>query len=441
MLSIFILFSQNIFAENETALNIPLFKECQVDKDSIQCSKEKWLEHLAEARELIKKEIPYKFKDSIVFKFSINSNGKIKVKNESAFFSGKAKELLKKHLLKLSGQVTETDKDKIFSFGLQFEIGEYYSSFPDIENVEDFPIYKECKQFNSKGKRACFRYLVSAIEEQIGISKEETEILLHFSKGKLVAMRFNRSSADLDVNEQIFEIYNSLADLHLKKSSRKKSDNFRIKFDYRGSFRDSTSRRNFRFNKLRKLASSGDPKWFTAELFHLAKNYYPLDPVKSKFILDNLKKYGFSHLTKVWDGGKYISVKHLEEKSNESLNFESQGIEIIETPPLAPSCVGLSGSEEILACFNRSIAVFISKNYEFPNDARRNGHQGKVFVNFVIEKDGEISNIEVVKGIVPSLDFEAIRVISLLWDLEEGAVVEGNNVRSLFTIPFNLKLK
>ena len=57
---------------------------------------------------------------------------------------------------------------------------------------------------------------------------------------------------------------------------------------------------------------------------------------------------------------------------------------------------------------------FISENIRYPKEAMENAVQGRVFVMFVINEDGSISNLEVVKGVSPSLDAEALRVVGLM---------------------------
>ena len=54
---------------------------------------------------------------------------------------------------------------------------------------------------------------------------------------------------------------------------------------------------------------------------------------------------------------------------------------------------------------------WISKNVVYPADAKEGGVQGRVIVSFVVECDGAISNVRVVKSVFPSLDKEAIRVV------------------------------
>ena len=124
-----------------------------------------------------------------------------------------------------------------------------------------------------------------------------------------------------------------------------------------------------------------------------------------------------------------------EEESDEILNFA-----IVESVPVFPGCEGAKNNDERTACFNSQIRKFIAKNYKFPEMARQMGLQGKVYVNFVIEKNGKISNIEVVRGVDPLLDDEAVRVVKKLPKLQP-AKQRGRPVRSRFTLPFNLKLQ
>lgn len=82
---------------------------------------------------------------------------------------------------------------------------------------------------------------------------------------------------------------------------------------------------------------------------------------------------------------------------------------------------------------------FISNNTKYPAIARDQGIQGRVFVTFVVEKDGSISNVEIIRGVHASLDKEAIRVMKSMpkWKPGEQA---GKAVRSQMRLPFNFKL-
>lgn len=83
---------------------------------------------------------------------------------------------------------------------------------------------------------------------------------------------------------------------------------------------------------------------------------------------------------------------------------------------------------------------FLNKNQKYPASARRMGVEGKVFVKFIVDKEGAISNIEIMKGINADLDKEAIRLIKLMPPWKPGKQ-NGRSVKSQFVLPINFKLE
>ncbi|HNW50870.1 MAG TPA: energy transducer TonB [Prolixibacteraceae bacterium] len=79
---------------------------------------------------------------------------------------------------------------------------------------------------------------------------------------------------------------------------------------------------------------------------------------------------------------------------------------------------------------------WISNNIRYPKDAVDRGIKGKVYVNFVVDRNGNISNVHVVKSIHPSLDKEAIRVITSLPKWNPG-LQGGKPVKVSYTLPIN----
>lgn len=76
---------------------------------------------------------------------------------------------------------------------------------------------------------------------------------------------------------------------------------------------------------------------------------------------------------------------------------------------------------------------------KYPESALRDGIQGRVMVDFVIDKDGKVTDVRVVRGVDPDLDAEAVRVISASPKWRPGKV-KGNKVRSSVTIPVEFRL-
>jgi protein TonB len=83
---------------------------------------------------------------------------------------------------------------------------------------------------------------------------------------------------------------------------------------------------------------------------------------------------------------------------------------------------------------------FIQKALKYPVVAAENGIQGRVTCSFVVNKDGTIVDIEVVRGIDASLDKEAQRVISTMPKWQPGEQ-RGKPVRVKYTIPINFRLQ
>ncbi|MBQ5533597.1 MAG: energy transducer TonB, partial [Bacteroidales bacterium] len=82
---------------------------------------------------------------------------------------------------------------------------------------------------------------------------------------------------------------------------------------------------------------------------------------------------------------------------------------------------------------------FLSDNLVYPKAAREKGIQGKVIVEFVVEKNGKISNVKAVKSVSPELDAEAIRVVSKMPKWKPG-VQRGEKVRSRWRLPIHFQL-
>lgn len=90
---------------------------------------------------------------------------------------------------------------------------------------------------------------------------------------------------------------------------------------------------------------------------------------------------------------------------------------------------------------NVALMDFIAKELKYPEEARLKNLSGKVFVYFVIERDGSVSNIEVKRGVpnAPMLDQEAVRVVKTIPKWKPGKQ-NGKEVRVAFTLPINFSL-
>ena len=87
----------------------------------------------------------------------------------------------------------------------------------------------------------------------------------------------------------------------------------------------------------------------------------------------------------------------------------------------------------------RAMLDFIEKNIRYPEVARKNGIQGRVIVGVVIDKDGSVTNLTVLRSIDPYLDKEALRVIKLMPKWKPGTQ-EGKALKVKYTIPVSFRL-
>ena len=83
---------------------------------------------------------------------------------------------------------------------------------------------------------------------------------------------------------------------------------------------------------------------------------------------------------------------------------------------------------------------FLAKTIKYPVIAQENGIQGRVTASFIIEKDGSIRDIEVIRGIDPSLDMEAVRVLSAMPKWTPGKQ-RGQDVAVKYTVPVTFRLQ
>lgn len=106
---------------------------------------------------------------------------------------------------------------------------------------------------------------------------------------------------------------------------------------------------------------------------------------------------------------------------------ENMVFDVVEQMPSFPG-----GSE---ALFN-----YLSENITYPKDCEDVCVQGRVIITFIVEKDGSITNAEVVKSVHPSFDEEALRVVKAMPRWIPGKQ-NGKNIRVKYTIPVSFCLE
>ena len=87
-----------------------------------------------------------------------------------------------------------------------------------------------------------------------------------------------------------------------------------------------------------------------------------------------------------------------------------------------------------------ALQAFLSSNTKYPVVAQENGVQGRVIVSFVVERDGSITDVKVVRSVDPSLDREATRVVKSMPRWSPGKQ-NGSAVRVKYTVPVVFRLQ
>jgi TonB family protein len=102
--------------------------------------------------------------------------------------------------------------------------------------------------------------------------------------------------------------------------------------------------------------------------------------------------------------------------------------------PSWKGCETQKSEEKKIECTKREISEFITKNIQYPENAKKNNTKGTVFVTFVIDREGNVVSPKIIRGINDELDTEAMRVINLIPAFNPG-LQRGKPVQVQYNIP------
>jgi protein TonB len=105
---------------------------------------------------------------------------------------------------------------------------------------------------------------------------------------------------------------------------------------------------------------------------------------------------------------------------------------VVEDMPRFEGC-----SDE--TCTQTKIMQFIAKKTKYPPIAKENNITGRVFVSFVVDKSGKVTNVKILRGVDKYLDAEAVRVVSSLPKFKPGKQ-RGKPVKVQYNVPISFKL-
>lgn len=141
-------------------------------------------------------------------------------------------------------------------------------------------------------------------------------------------------------------------------------------------------------------------------------------------------------LTSVMPGGKEVSktvnVADLQivddpvEPENQEEDMDKKVFTAVEKSPV------FQGGDN-------AMWQYVNKNIRYPEECAERNIQGRVTVQFVVEKDGSVGDVKIIRGVDPQLDGEAVRLVRTFPKFEPGTM-NGEPVRVWYTFPVNFRL-
>ncbi|MDR2010075.1 MAG: energy transducer TonB [Bacteroidales bacterium] len=128
-----------------------------------------------------------------------------------------------------------------------------------------------------------------------------------------------------------------------------------------------------------------------------------------------------------------------DEKTKTNVKIVDSSFEMPEEKEIDPIIWELVEDKPEFPGGETALFKFIRDNTKYPERAKSIGIEGRVYIEFVIDKDGKVSNIKVAHGVDELLDSEAIRVVSKMPDWKPGKQ-RGKAVPVKYIVPFRFKL-
>ncbi len=112
---------------------------------------------------------------------------------------------------------------------------------------------------------------------------------------------------------------------------------------------------------------------------------------------------------------------------------------VVDIAPTFKGCENIENEKERKICSDKKLFKFIGKNLKYPESALQNDLVGKVIIRFVISKEGEIKNAEILKELGEGTGEEALRVVKSM-PLWTPGKKDGNVVSTSFTLPIRFEM-
>ena len=122
---------------------------------------------------------------------------------------------------------------------------------------------------------------------------------------------------------------------------------------------------------------------------------------------------------------------------------ENEIFKVVEEMPRFPGC-GSGNAKEKKSCADTKLLQYLYKNLKYPAIARENGVEGRIYIQFVVEKDGTVQDANIIRDIGAGCGQAALKVVTDMNNLPQRwtpGKQRGKSVRVLYTLPVTFKLE
>jgi len=186
-----------------------------------------------------------------------------------------------------------------------------------------------------------------------------------------------------------------------------------------------------RIKMMNKISKSG---WLSIKSLLI-----PVAFVAALVLTSFTVELGVNHTTKSNNASSLALQKQVSKNKSQTINFVPPVIRANDAIPVFQAVEQMPYFGKNKKTSTNEMSKFLAMNTTYPENAAKKDIQGTVYVQFVIEKNGSMSNVKVIKGVHTLLDNEATRVVKLMTQWTPGKE-KGKHVRVAFCLPVKFVL-
>lgn len=448
-----LLLSAPVVQGQDSTQATPQFQDCRDQKYPGDCSSLKWKQWQKDLRQQLSEASAPSVPAKLEAKIRVSMTGSAQLVSFHSFLApADYRRSLETAVANLGPQLAQASLGSTYS--LNMELDPDTAALPPQLNIQDgqkFPRWSYCKDYRGEMSIACYLYAF----RKLARDRADSNHLGHFSmnlvfrEGKLQSVYPQEYPSDPELfHDLIAELKDRELQLLENAKVPRRADDYRAQVKFRNLPADSLKKDSFYLAKIARHARELSPgitshtvqRYLTEALNYRSAKHRNIQLLKALETaqLDSLRIFSEKTIYRAQLQEQIQSPEPaLAESKNPGKVADFSGVEMVPTMKGCATDLKL-GAQKI--CFQRKVLTSVGNNFEYPKEAQEAHIGGRIYVYFVVEKSGRISSLEVLRGVHPSLDLEAMRVVSML-EIEKPAYQRGEAVRMSFTLPINARLK